>query len=219
MSSSQGGSFKTGFITGAAGSVVGSATAGLSTALQIGASAVAGGVASDLTGGNFWKGATQAGIVAGLNHAAHELTEAAAMRLQRRILADGRLSLGEANDWYRKGGGRKLTVDASKLDLGWVRDEGWNSGVKQVQTLYNSEDGLVHGQMSMHRISAQRATIERGLYDFEQIGKYFDNFSRNTFTVIGSWFASNFGNSSGRKYWIYYRGEAITNQYKLYKPY
>lgn len=219
MSYAQGGTFKTGFITGAAGSLMGSATAGLGTGLQIGASAAFGGVVSELSGGNFWKGAAQAGIIAGFNHAAHALDERAAARLQKRILADGRLSLGEANEWFRKGGGRELTIDASKLDLGWVKDEGWVNGVKQVQSLYNSEDGLVHGQMTMTRFNAQRATIERGLYDFEQIRKYFDNFSRNTFTVIGGWFASNFGTSAGRSYWINYNGAALINLYKLYKPY
>jgi hypothetical protein len=61
MSYAQGGTFKTGFVTGAAGSLVGSATGGLNTALQIGASAAFGGVASELSGGNFWKGAAHAG--------------------------------------------------------------------------------------------------------------------------------------------------------------
>ncbi|WP_138479024.1 FG-GAP-like repeat-containing protein [Dyadobacter bucti] len=220
MSMAQGGSFGTGLLTGAAGSAMGSATAGFGPGLQIGASAAFGGVVSELSGGNFWKGAAQAGIVAGFNHAAHALDDRAAARLQRRILADGRLSLGEANLWARKGGGRDLTVDASKLDLGWVDDEGWNSeNGKHVQTLFNSEDGLVHGRIYLERVSAQRATIQDAAYDFDQKGKYFDNFLRNSFNTWGRWNATHLGLSNIIKYTIHYNGAAIINQYRLYKPY
>ena len=34
---------------------------------------ILGGVASELTGGNFWKGAVIGGIVAGLNHYLHQV--------------------------------------------------------------------------------------------------------------------------------------------------
>ncbi len=45
-----------------------------SAAGTIGFSAVAGGVGAELTGGEFWKGATTGAIVAGLNHVAHTIT-------------------------------------------------------------------------------------------------------------------------------------------------
>jgi RHS repeat-associated protein len=75
-----GGSFVSGALTGAAGSAVGSLTGlipgiqtnGWGRAVQIGSSAAFGGVVADLSGGNFWSGAAQAGLVAGFNHVAHQ---------------------------------------------------------------------------------------------------------------------------------------------------
>jgi hypothetical protein len=37
--------------------------------------------------------------------------------------------LREANDWYRRGGGRDLTVDASQIDLAWGRGLATNFGL------------------------------------------------------------------------------------------
>ncbi|MCE7043816.1 hypothetical protein LZG71_25725 [Dyadobacter sp. CY312] len=221
MSAMTGGDFLSGAISGAVGSGMATLVGGFTTNsfAQVGSASLAGGGSAELAGGDFWRGAATAGIVAGFNHAAHSLEDMASTRLQKRILADGRLTIGEANEWYRKGGGRDLILDASKLDLGWVNDQGWVDGVKIVQTLYKSGDGLVHGQMTMRRIDGQHATIDRGEYNFEQIGKYTDNFFRNTFTKIGLAAATNFGALSGKSYWIYYQGRALINQYKPYSPY
>lgn len=72
MSQIQGGSYGSGMLTGAAGSLMGSATAKLDPLAQLGASAAFGGVTAELSGGNFWKGAGQSAIVTMLNHMAHE---------------------------------------------------------------------------------------------------------------------------------------------------
>ncbi|GAB4035450.1 FG-GAP-like repeat-containing protein [Spirosoma jeollabukense] len=75
VSSAQGGEFGRGFLTSAAGSLMGSATGGLNLkgAAMIGASAITGGTISAVFGGNFWQGAAQAGIVTTFNHVAHQL--------------------------------------------------------------------------------------------------------------------------------------------------
>ncbi|WP_392436804.1 hypothetical protein ACF3N7_07280 [Cruoricaptor ignavus] len=84
LSLMQGASFKQAFIAGALGSLGASAwgyalnKVGLS---QFASSAVgtvafgalSGGIGAELSGGNFWQGAVIGGIVAGLNHAMHEI--------------------------------------------------------------------------------------------------------------------------------------------------
>lgn len=71
ISVATGGDFKSGAIGGAAGSFVGSLTAGLGPGLQIGASALMGGVGAEMAGGDFWRGAAVGGIVVGANHLLH----------------------------------------------------------------------------------------------------------------------------------------------------
>lgn len=71
----QGGTFGSGFLTGVAGSAFGSATGRLPKGLQIGGSALFSGMVAELSGGNFWQGAAQGGIIAGFNHVAHSINE------------------------------------------------------------------------------------------------------------------------------------------------
>jgi RHS repeat-associated protein len=73
MSGLQGGSYKSGFLTGAASSTLGSVTSKLGPLGQIGTSTIFGGAVAEFSGGDFWRGAAQSAIVAGLNHAAHGL--------------------------------------------------------------------------------------------------------------------------------------------------
>lgn len=71
-----GGSFASGALTGAAGSVMGSFTSGFNNpALTIASSAAFGGIVAEFSGGNFWNGAALAGIIAGFNHAAHNISD------------------------------------------------------------------------------------------------------------------------------------------------
>ncbi len=66
-----GGDFWSGALSGAVGNVVGGLTEGLKPGLRIGASALMGGISSELSGDNFWRGAAIGGIVAGANHLFH----------------------------------------------------------------------------------------------------------------------------------------------------
>lgn len=75
----QGGSFHQALISGALGSLGASAFGAISKEAaksavgQITFGTVAGGVGSELSGGNFWQGALIGGVVAGLNHVAHSM--------------------------------------------------------------------------------------------------------------------------------------------------
>ena len=72
----QGQDFLHSAVAGFAGSLGASgwrAVFGTKGASMIAFGAVSGGVGSELAGGNFWQGAVTGGIVAGLNHAAHEI--------------------------------------------------------------------------------------------------------------------------------------------------
>ena len=69
FSTLQGGSFQSGVASGLFGSI--SAGNGGSALDMIGSAAFVGGMASAENGEGFWKGAAQAGIVAGFNHVGH----------------------------------------------------------------------------------------------------------------------------------------------------
>ncbi|MEO0552779.1 MAG: hypothetical protein AAF149_06260, partial [Bacteroidota bacterium] len=80
LSAAQGGDFLTAFASGAIGGGVGLGTKGWESnlgrnATTIGSAMLLGGATSELAGGDFWKGAAQAGIVAGANHVAHRIGE------------------------------------------------------------------------------------------------------------------------------------------------
>ena len=84
MSGMNGGSFGSGFLSGAAGSLAAGGTGallkginnqGLMAAGVVAAGAVTGGLGAELAGGNFWDGARNGAISAGLNHAMHMLMD------------------------------------------------------------------------------------------------------------------------------------------------
>ncbi len=74
-----------------------SSVIGSGGASMIAFGAIAGGVGAELSGGNFWQGALIGGVVAGLNHALHEI--------------DSPLDNGEGEDPSGKNKKGKLSVD------------------------------------------------------------------------------------------------------------
>ena len=177
---------------------------------------LSGGVGSRLAGGKFWDGFRNGAISAGLNHAAHSLQQVNPARLKRKILADGRLTLREANKWYRHGRGEALTVDASKIDLDFINPNDYIEGgkFKPVQTLYKSKDGLVYGNVKIKRIQGAEFKIDTDNYGFEMHkGSSFGTFARNMFTKIGGFIAGQ-----GINYDIHFRGSNFVNpkRYPIY---
>jgi len=81
MSTINGGTYGQGFLSGAAGNLIGggansllqNAGAGWQALGTVGAGALAGGVGAEIMGGNFWDGARNGAISAGLNHAYHSI--------------------------------------------------------------------------------------------------------------------------------------------------
>lgn len=84
-SSMNGGTFRSGLLTGATGSIFSSATYRLPIGAQIGGAALFSGLTAELSGGNFWQGAAQGGIIAGFNHAAHSIYERIALTAEKYI--------------------------------------------------------------------------------------------------------------------------------------
>ena len=92
MSTINGGTYGQGFLSGAAGSLIGG---GANSLLQnaglgwqaigtVGSGALAGKIAAEIAGGNFWDGARNGAISAGLNHAYHSIqTETLKNQLQK----------------------------------------------------------------------------------------------------------------------------------------
>lgn len=223
ISSLTGGSFIEGFASGALGSLGASGFESLfpelarSAAGTIGFGALAGGVGAEATGGDFWRGAIMGGMVAGLNHYAHEVDKAT---LKKQILKDGKLTLSEANKWWNRGGGDPLTVDASKVDLNFLRTRLGQfpvGVVRGVQTFGNSSDGLVYGSIDVIYNGKEQFYILQDRYEFEMhSGSSFRVQARNFFTRIGNWHAG-----SGVPYSIYFNGLntpklPITNPYYPY---
>ena len=209
MSLMQGGTFQQAFWSGALGSLGASAFGAIASDFankavgQIVFGAVSGGIGAELSGGNFWQGAVIGGIVAGLNHAMHRMDtpfdEKTAQSQQPGepwdLDGDGRISLDEANNWYRNGGGKSITLDASKIDLNSADTSKWQKGGKYgVQTLFNSKEGRVLGNITVEYLGNNQVKILPDTYNFEMHGnplsvrnpiKNYGTWIRNTATILG----------------------------------
>ena len=104
---------------------------------------------------------------------------------------DGKLTLSEANEWYRNGNGEPLFVDLSKIDLSGIYSLGekYVGQVKTFNLLLNSgslNDGLVYGKITLKRYPNHQVRAFADRYDFEMHNpKNPSNWGRNAETVIG----------------------------------
>jgi hypothetical protein len=116
---------------------------------------------------------------------------------------DGHITLSEANDWYRNGGGQPLFADLPKLDLSGIYSlgEDYVGQVKSINLLVNSNslnDGLVYGQVTFKRYPNHHVRAYADEYNFEMHNpKNPLNWPRNAKTIIGRSFAGQ-----GQKYEI-----------------
>jgi RHS repeat-associated protein len=130
---------------------------------------------------------------------------------------DGKLTLEEANDWYRNGNGQPLFVDVSKIDLLPQEISDFKVGESKYvnyQLSLNFETGMVYGTIKITKIdekgTAQIGNIQTGLidkYDFNKDGRFF----RDIATSIGKYVAGN-----GTGYNIY--GYGIAKLVKWWPP-
>lgn len=166
---------------------------------------VSGGIGSVLGGANFWVGAGQGLMVTTFNYLAHQIKyNGDSWDLD----GDGRISLDEANNWYRKGGGKPITLDASKIDLNSVDTSKWQKGGRYgVQTLFNSKEGRVLGNITVEYLGNNQVKILTDTYNFEMHGNPLSvrtkpwTMIRNTATFLGLMRAE-----SGMQYKINFSG-------------
>jgi hypothetical protein len=148
--------------------------------------ALSGGVGAELTGGNFWQGAVTGGIVAGLNTVMHKIDPPGGKKGRKTP------TLEEANEHYRNGNGKSMTVDASTVDLNFLDTSKWEAGKTYgVQTLTTSKDGRVYGGITVKYLGNNKVSILPDTYNFEQHGSFFSSTFRNTANVIGRWYAGD----------------------------
>ncbi len=108
---------------------------------------------------------------------------------------DGKLTLSEANDWYRNGNGLSLYVDIKKIDLSGIYSWGEKS-VGQTETfnllLTNGsvEDGLIYGNIMLRGYPNYTVRAWNDNYSFEMHSWWNPlNWGRNIETIIGGWVA------------------------------
>ena len=83
---------------------------------------------------------------------------------------DGKITLSEANDWYRNGHSEPLFADLSKIDLKFISSSQFEGvGDKQgIQTLTKSDDGLVYGNITLKYEGGNSVSSQFDTYNFER---------------------------------------------------
>ena len=104
---------------------------------------------------------------------------------------DGKLTLLEANNWYRNGNGQPLFVALENINLNGVLSLGekYVGDIKSVNLLIHSKslnDGLVYGQITLKRYPNHQVRAYSDKYNFEMHdwSNPF-NWGRNIETIIG----------------------------------
>ena len=106
---------------------------------------------------------------------------------------DGKLTLSEANEWYRNGKGKDLYIDINSIDLSSF----YSLGDKYIGKQYyfnlliygNPLDGLVYGNLGFERTANNSVKSLGDIYDFDIKEWSKKNIVRNIETYIGAWVA------------------------------
>jgi RHS repeat-associated protein len=117
-----------------------------------------------------------------------------------RYAPDGKLTLGEANSWYRNGNGVPVVVDASLYDFSKVNPNGFGANATQLysfpkfQGRLPSQDFLVNGTVTLQlNPGGQTFTVRPDTYDFDIHYPFMSRLDRNVDTILGSCLAGNNG--------------------------
>ena len=104
---------------------------------------------------------------------------------------DGKLTLDEANEWYKNGNGKSLFIDINSIDLSML----YSLGDKYVGKTYSfnlqmlgSKDGLVYGHLKFRRYPNDACRAFQDTYDFD-IHPGITSIPRNIATFFGSLYA------------------------------
>jgi len=100
---------------------------------------------------------------------------------------DGYLTLSEANEWYRNGGGQPLYVDLGRLNLNMVNGNDFPKGQGSSEPINllrkgNVSDGLIYGTITLTLDKAQSFFSTSDNYGFEM---HRGRPIRNILTIIG----------------------------------
>ncbi|PWG77917.1 RHS repeat domain-containing protein, partial [Pararcticibacter amylolyticus] len=128
--------------------------------------------------------------------------------LKNRPDYDGKLTLSEANEWYRTGGGKPLFVDASKIDLTPVYEGDLSVGDSKYVNFAspanaNFETGLVYGTIKLTLVDGSRVRLggDNGVLDIYDFDYQKGRTGRNVATWMGKTVAGE-----GAGYTIYNYG-------------
>ena len=106
---------------------------------------------------------------------------------------DGKLTLEEANEWYKNGNGQELFVDINQIDLSMLYSLGDKYiGKRYVFNLFTlgSKDGKVYGSLTFIRYPNDTCRAFADKYDFDMKSwKNPLNWFRNIATIAGSVYA------------------------------
>lgn len=188
-----GGSFKDGFLSGGftslASPVIGAVPGGAVGRTM--AAAVIGGTAAELGGGKFANGAVTGAFSRLFNGEAHTRPD-----------ADRKVTLSEANDWWRNGDGQTLTVDAGKLTVWQTGSFGVNGTAPGIVM---GTEWFVHGSVTLENVNGNIG-IRPETYDFLPHGNFWDHPVRNFETYGGFYVGSRAGTSVGTDFQIRFTG-------------
>lgn len=83
---------------------------------------------------------------------------------------DGKITIDEADKWYRDGNNTPLYADLSQIDLKFITTSVFNNRVgasKYIQTFYDSEDGGVYGHLTLTYQGNNSVSCVSDNYGFE----------------------------------------------------
>jgi len=126
---------------------------------------------------------------------------------------DGRLTLNEANEWYRNGNGEPIFADLGQLNLSSITPNQFeNKDITYFNLLFrgNRNDGLVYGTIGLTNLGNNEVKGYFDDYDFDiRTWNSAGNVFRNIETKIGDWKA---GNRTGYRIHFYGKGRISPNR-------
>lgn len=129
----------------------------------------------------------EAGLV---DDAARDQYKGSFENLKNRPDWDGKLTLSEANDWYRNGNGESLFTDINSLDLSGAVAPGPKSvGEKAVLNMFkvsnNADDQRVYGSITVKYFPNDFVRAYADEYDFRMQPWTSSSWKRNIKTIVG----------------------------------
>lgn len=192
-----------GAISGAGGHYIDKYAQSIGKVGEISANAVLSGTVSEIGGGKFANGAITGAFSIMFNDMMHGKDFIMRM-IKKQIEKDGELVFSEAYLWYKIGGGKMITVDASKIDLNFIDPDQYEAGKEyDVQTWRSGiKQGIVYGGITIYYKGNNYATIRNDIYNFDMHSwDSFKEIIRNVETI-----GADFIHGKGTPFTIRFKG-------------